>query len=592
MKQFILVIIIMACTLSVHAKGDSVLAVIGDVKVTVDEFRKRFELMPQVQKRGDINDIEEKKMDLLLSIIAEKMFAKEAEGKGYGESELMKKTFPLIEKMYVRDALYEREIKSKVKISEEELTEGVKRYFRDLQLLPVVSNDSAEIFHIYDQLQSGLKFDSLYLIQEPHIPPMIIKYDDFKNDIEEKLYSLNKGEYSEPIKAGGNWIIFQLNEIIERSYTSTDINAAIKKVDNILKERREGEIYKEFFRNFFSNKKGEVNYDLFSELADLAAETMEVRSKDSARVRKAIHLENSDLEVFESYFGEKADQEFVLFDKDNISLRDFLRSLFFEGFYSEEIDRDIIEKKLSSRVRLFIENELLAREGYSRGLQHLSEVASEINMWRSNYLSALMRKTLNDSLTYEGVPVFDKGLAEVNIEEILTDNLDQMAEVMDLLERGEDFKELAKKHSKREWTKEKGGEFGYFPVTMYGEIGRAAENMKPGEIYGPIKVNEGYSLFKLLDKREIKEGKLETEELKNLAKYRLMKEHYTNYAVKLAGKYNIKIEEGLLRGISLKDNLMLVIRYMGFGGRITAVPVTFPFHEWYRPWQESIKENP
>ena len=84
----------------------------------------------------------------------------------------------------------------------------------------------------------------------------------------------------------------------------------------------------------------------------------------------------------------------------------------------------------------------------------------------------------------------------------LTDSLEIIESVVRELEKGADFRKLASLHTKRTWTKNNGGEFGFFPVTMYGDIGRIAATMNIGEIYGPIKLPEGYSIFKLIDKRE------------------------------------------------------------------------------------------
>jgi hypothetical protein len=37
---------------------------------------------------------------------------------------------------------------------------------------------------------------------------------------------------------------------------------------------------------------------------------------------------------------------------------------------------------------------------------------------------------------------------------------------------------------------------------------------------------------------------------------------------------------------------MVVYRYMGFGGRILAVPMTTPFIEWVEKWQKSKDSLP
>ncbi len=90
----------------------------------------------------------------------------------------------------------------------------------------------------------------------------------------------------------------------------------------------------------------------------------------------------------------------------------------------------------------------------------------------------------------------------VNIVEILTDSIDVVENIFSELNAGKDFKELAKKYNKREWTKKNNGEYGLFPITQHGEIGRIAATMTVGDVYGPLKLKEGYSIFKLIDKKD------------------------------------------------------------------------------------------
>lgn len=132
---------------------------------------------------------------------------------------------------------------------------------------------------------------------------------------------------------------------------------------------------------------------------------------------------------------------------------------------------------------------------------------------------------------------------------------------------------------------------------MYDEIGKTAAKMKIGEIYGPLKTPNGYSLFKLIGKKEKDEKPSKPfEEMRSeLTKELLGKkrsEFFINYTVNLANKYGVSINQNYLSSIQVNDLNMYAYRYMGFGGRITAVPVTLPFVEWYKPWIDEKKVVP
>ena len=236
----------------------------------------------------------------------------------------------------------------------------------------------------------------------------------------------------------------------------------------------------------------------------------------------------------------------------------------------------------------------------------MPDVKLDTKMWRDNYLASLYRKTLFDSSKvtedevyqfYQKKKSIDEPTTQVNIIEILTDSLEVVEIVLKELESGTDIKELARKYSKREWTKESEGEFGFFQTTSYGEIGRIAGELEIGEVYGPLKVEEGYSIFKLIDKKEaVQKLSKEYSELKDELLHELKAEKISskmiNNTVRLANKYNVTVDSNQLNKVPVTNYNMLVYRYMGFGGKILAVPLTPVFIEWVKEWEKSKSSLP
>ena len=164
---------------------------------------------------------------------------------------------------------------------------------------------------------------------------------------------------------------------------------------------------------------------------------------------------------------------------------------------------------------------------------------------------------------------------------------------MEEINHGKDIRELALKYTKREWVKEKNGEFGLFPVFMHGEIGRIAETMEVGEIYGPLKINEGYSVFKLIDKRKEKiippepYEKFKENYFKSL-KFQKAKLMMNNKTADLAIKFGVSINHEILKDIPVTNINSFGFRYLGFGGRITAAPLIAPNNNWVEKWIEKM----
>jgi hypothetical protein len=157
------------------------------------------------------------------------------------------------------------------------------------------------------------------------------------------------------------------------------------------------------------------------------------------------------------------------------------------------------------------------------------------------------------------------------------------------IENGKDIRQLALEFTKRSWVKEKNGEFGLFPSFMHGEIGSIAERMEIGEIYGPLKVPEGYSVFKLIDRKEEKTippepfEKFRERYATDLA-HKKAKIILNNYTAELAVKFGVSIDEDILERIPVTNINSFGFRHLGFGGRLTAAPLIAPNTGWVEKW--------
>ncbi len=60
----------------------------------------------------------------------------------------------------------------------------------------------------------------------------------------------------------------------------------------------------------------------------------------------------------------------------------------------------------------------------------------------------------------------------------------------------------------------------------------------------------------------------------------------------LAQKYVKNINMELLKSIQVTNLNMFVYRYMGFGGKMTAVPIISPYVSWYEEWKKINKSLP
>ncbi len=301
----------------------------------------------------------------------------------------------------------------------------------------------------------------------------------------------------------------------------------------------------------------------------------------------------------EEVFGqEKLSKPFVLFDENPISFKEYLRSLIFDGYNATDYKINFIRASLDNRIRQDIEKELLAREGITRDYSNLPEVKNEVEMWRQNYLFQLLKDGFRDSVEVNDEEIYNFYLINnqpesypmlVNVIEILTDSAEIVEKIFGELNGGTDFKELSKKYNKRELTKKNNGEYGLFPINQHGEIGRIAATMDVGDVFGPLKLNEGYSIFTLIDKQDKKIippkpfEKFKDQYKQDLTYQKLYKK-MTDYTYGLAVKFGVNLNLENLEQIKVTSLPSFGMRFLGFGGKMTAVPIIAPNVDWAEHW--------
>ncbi len=588
---------------SIAQNKNDVLAKIGDKVISVDEFKHRYEFTPQINRK--YTDKVKAREEFLYTLIAENLFAIEAERRGFDTLKAMKMNYIPLEKMHVRDALYQKEISDNVKFDSQKFNEGIKLVNHKCFVDFVYSKEKQQIENAYKLLTNSPNFDSLVILLkdvEYVSDPYEVSYGKMFYKAEEAIFNLKMNEFTEPIESPEGWYIFRLISKIPTNFNSiAQKHSTVKKV---VEGRIEDSIYNDFWSKFFVNQKVTTDGILFWYFAEEMHKLIsKIKIDRSIKDGEKIKITNNDFIHFRNtLYSDSLNKIFIRFEQNPVTLGEFLTDFAFEGFYTFTTELNQIASQLNSRVKRQIELELLSRDAYKRGMESLPEVKGSTEIWKDNYLSTLYLKdvVVNTDLTDNDIKnyfVEEKGdsLSEtyVNILEILTDSLEVIKEALSLSENDEAFKNFAKLHTKRDWTKEKGGEFGYFSISDHDEIGKISESMDVGDVYGPLQTSEGYSVFKLIEKKESKLSLGESnidDNAKMKIKYQKIMDNLETTAADLAEKYNVSINNDILNSLELLNAQMVVYRYMGFGGRIHAFPYSTPFYKWKEKWEQKKKD--
>ncbi len=582
---------------------DEVIAKIGNIPVTRKEFVQRYEMMPQLDRQMK-GITEQLKDEFLYGIIFEKLFALAALEQKLDTVEITSYSLHEFEKMFVRDALYNKEVSDKAKGKSQMLLSQYLSNATKVFAHALFSKDEKEIKNYSNLLSKGLPFDSL-LVELPEQSKDTITFEIGMEDenLERQIFSLPENANTTPIHFEDGWYVYHIikryEPILEKSQGWENEYQQIKKV---ARQRAEREFFIRYMKKIFLNKKVEAKASLLKLTGDRIVSLLQAKEKNKKEKKDKLYLSPEDFYALEhSLLADSISKVYIKLDKRNIPLKNFIRFLNFEdpGFTSSETKH--VLSILNAKTKEFIEREVLAEEGYKQKLEQTKEVKESFGMWRDFVLHQAMQGAFLDSAKVsedEVAAYYAKRNAKkesetlVNIIEVLTNKLETVNTVLQKLKEGVDIKILAGKYSQREITKNSSGEFGFFPTTSFGDIGRIAGSLNIGETYGPLKVPEGYSIFKLIDKKKPEfladeEFAVVKEKLKRDLAFNKLRNSIIKYSVDLARKYGITINDNILQATPVTNLNSVVYRYIGFGGKITAVPMMTPFTDWVEQWKKN-----
>ena len=549
---------------------------------------------------------EESKLEFLYSMIAEKLLALYGDEIRLDTSLIVSKSLKYFEEMFVRDALYKKVIEEKAQSKTDSLMSFYLSNANNVKMIFIFSDDENEIKNIYKILGLGVPFDSLYSeLPVSQRDTLTISVGELEEKIENEIFPLPDNAFTIPIEMEDGWYIFKIlkryNPIVVKSEGWEN---DFKNSKRLAKERAEYSFYKEYMQNLFKNKEVKINAKILRNLSYHIYSIL-VERFNQTQSSKNHSLTATDIALIESQLGvDSLILPLAELENETITVRDYLHFLRFDNFKVDTLNYQFVFKALSNKTKNFIEYKILSEQGYKLGLQKTTEVKKQVQMWKDNYYMQLVTAMFIDSAAVsdnEIIEYYNKSKngylqnKEVNILELVTDSLETIEKVLSGIELGTDFYELVKKYSKDFSDDSKGMESGFFSVNSNGDVGRIAADMNIGEVYGPIKISEGYLIFKLLAVRQdsvilqdnFKQIKKELgKELGYLKKQKSINKFIGN----LANKYDVDINTDLLEKISVTSHNSIVYNYLGFGGKVLAVPLININMEWVPEWKENIEK--
>jgi hypothetical protein len=568
----------------------AVIARVGDTYIGEQEFLERYELLPAFG-RHRAGQREAAKKELLASMIAERLLALAARSAGEDSSADVRTAMYEVRGMLARDALYKREIIRKVKVTPQELAEGIRQALRTrvVRFIWCASGDEAKFLRA--RITDARSFESLGIDTTLHAvrDTATVQWGNGDPGIEKSVYSLKQGAVSPVVETpDGYYIITLVSEGPNQSALQMMPEVLRDRVSTAIRRRKERARLDVYVAETLAGRNGHAIEQPMRRLADALEQTY-ARGTDSVLSLTPDRMDD-------------LDRRCASFVRDTIAVaggRSFQVGYVLERLRSTtfSIRRDALQylpERLNTELKTIVQQELLAQEACRMGLDTLPDVREHCEMWKNAFLAGVYSDSVRRSAPPSEAEVWkylrsrdsSVTIPTVRLRLLETTTAVEMQNALDLLGKGETLAEVSREWSNQKELREREGETGEFRVTDREPLGDIASRMNVGDRYGPVRTPQGYAYFELLGRSSAAADRQDTSraalfataalELQRMKGRRAL----TLRIAKLAKQYGVDVYEDRLRVLEVSPIPMMTFRILGFGGRMLPVPFVDPQLDW------------
>ena len=217
MIRIIILLLLATCSAAAQsgAADNAIIARAGHAFISEREFVERFELTPGLYRHRK-PQLEAEKLEMLYSMVAEKLLAQEASARSLDTTALYRSALADLTHLLVRDELYRQEVRARVQIAPAEIRQGVlrSRERRLVRFLFFEREDDARF--IRGQLRTPVDLDRLTLDPTMHAmkDTATVHWGDADEAIEQAAYALDRTSLSPVVRAGDGCYILRLISVV------------------------------------------------------------------------------------------------------------------------------------------------------------------------------------------------------------------------------------------------------------------------------------------------------------------------------------------------------------------------------------------
>jgi hypothetical protein len=384
-------------------KKNDIVAEIGNIKITAEEFIYGYEFGPAFPKRNA-----DSKKKYLNYMINEKLLALDGYEKNIMEKEEAKEAYDNIKSDLATEEMFNKEIVPEVKINDAEIKKVIETKQKEYQLRWLYANELDRLEYYLRNLKNGITFDSLFntqlndsvLIDDRQLKSSLYNIYIKNSQFAQIIDTLNPGKISDPIHTDDGWYIIKIDNILKNLITSESEHEKLKfESKEAITKSKLDILSNQYIKELFSEEAPVIKRNVFNVLRSYLGKfllTPEKYSEWELDNKLNNSLANLRLKSEDKYSG----LALVECKSMNISLDEFIIWYRNREQYVNLLKNDLVafSKSLEDFIWLMIRDKLLSAKAYQKDYDKSGWVLKQEKWWKDKISYSAYRYELANSI--------------------------------------------------------------------------------------------------------------------------------------------------------------------------------------------------
>ncbi len=521
------------------------IAAIDTHEIFLDEFIIRYE---DYLFSSGVNDNMVVRKSILNNMINEILLYYYDNNEFIFNDEEYKRELDWAKKQTILAYLKDQEVYAKITATDAEIRDAFYKSNEKIAARHLYAETEEEANNLYQLLLTGSDFNQL--ARQVFSDTVLannggylgyFSWGDMDPDFEDAAYSLKIGEISKPVKTRYGYSVIKLEDRKPNPLLTEDQYLRKKShMERVVKIRKKMASELEYLNKLFNPNNLAIDEkmlgNIYQNLTYSLEESTELGKKTSSD-EIAVKYSNK---TYTQNEIEKRILEIPYFHRQKINSIDALKTV----------------------VKGLVIQDILLEEALNKNYDTNPAVLSTIKKYEKNIFLRYKRTDINNNYYfshdevykfYLDNPIYFMKPVLLNVQEIIVDDKLLADSLVNRIYNGEDFGELAQKYSLRKWSANNKGIMGFAELDKFGILKDTLSKAEQNEIIGPIKIEERYGIFKLLEKidKRLKDFESVKIDAERLLKKEKSSQIMMEYLDKLKSKVSIVIDEQLLNSAAL-----------------------------------------